>query len=78
MVDLDSNDFPNQASSNKQGKSVLDKILDKTLQKITESIGEIQPYYEKVMVTTYTNLLADLSWKNMKHSMNSQNISTRI
>jgi hypothetical protein len=39
MVDLDSKDFPNQASSNKQGKSVLDKILDKTLQKITESIG---------------------------------------
>jgi Primase X len=39
MVDLDSKDFPNQANSNKQGKSVLDKILDKTLQKITESIG---------------------------------------
>jgi hypothetical protein len=39
MVDLDSKDFPNQAGSNKQGKSVLDKILDKTLQKITESIG---------------------------------------
>src|ERR1051325_5754014 len=39
MVDLDSKDFPNQASSNKQGKSVLDKILDKTLQNITESIG---------------------------------------
>jgi hypothetical protein len=39
MVDLDSKDFSNQDSSNKQGKSVLDKILNKTLQKITESIG---------------------------------------
>jgi hypothetical protein len=36
MVDLDLKDFPNEM---KKGQAILDKVLNKTLQKITESIG---------------------------------------
>src|SRR5919108_1874447 len=36
MVDLDLKDF---ADERKRGKPVLDRVLNKTLQKITESIG---------------------------------------
>src|ERR671923_607982 len=36
MVDLDLKDF---ADERKRGKAVLDRVLNKTLQKITESIG---------------------------------------
>jgi hypothetical protein len=36
MIDLDLKDF---AHEKKKGKAVLDRVLNKTLQKITESIG---------------------------------------
>jgi hypothetical protein len=36
MVDLDLKDFPNEM---KKGQAILDRVLNKTLQKITESIG---------------------------------------
>ncbi len=53
IVDLDLKDF---ADEKKKGKAVLERVLNNTLRKIKEAIGEIQPCYGQGMVITYINL----------------------
>jgi hypothetical protein len=50
---LDLKDF---AHEKKKGKAVLERVLNNTLRKIKEAIGEIQPCYGQGMVITYINL----------------------